>query len=126
MKSENNNSANTTLIKMGVPTIQVMQPEALSEENFCIIDVRRPDEFTGELGHIEGAQLATLGPELDHFLQKLLLSSGSKLKLLFACRSGARSATATMQALELGFEVAYNMEGGMILWNERGFKTTTA
>lgn len=106
---------NIQLIKDGVPTLQVNEPEELA--GFELIDVRRPDEFCGELGHIKGSKLNTLGEELDAYLN----SADQGQKILFICRSGARSANATLQAMSLGFKEVYNMEGGMILWNEKGF-----
>lgn len=90
---------------------------ALQSESFELIDVRRPDEFTGELGHIEGSRLVTLGPDLETELQAL----DKETTYIFICRSGGRSATATSYAQELGFKSVYNMIGGMLEWNRLGF-----
>jgi rhodanese-related sulfurtransferase len=79
-----------------------------------IVDVRRPDEFVGEYGHIPGAELVTLGPELDVYLK----SASKDAAYVFVCRSGARSGNATIQAQNLGFREVYNMQGGMIRWTE--------
>ena len=81
-----------------------------------MIDVRREDEFNGELGHIEGAELKTLGEELTEFLQ----SANKSANYLFICRSGGRSTNACRQALELGFSDCTNLNGGMMKWNELG------
>jgi rhodanese-related sulfurtransferase len=78
-----------------------------------LIDVRRPDEFTGELGHIDGARLVTLETELEGQLPQWDKSK----TYVFVCRSGQRSSRATNQALELGFKEAFNLKGGMLLWN---------
>lgn len=92
--------------------------EASSRLNeFKIIDVRRPDEFNGELGHIKGAQLVTLESDLERTLPNLSKSEA----YLFVCRSGARSGKATQMALSLGIAKAFNMTGGMIAWNAQGF-----
>lgn len=99
----------------GVPTLEVNDPTSI--DHFALIDVRRPEEFTGELGHIPGAKLCTLGEELDQFLK----TEDKSLSILFICRSGARSARATDQALALGFQKVFNMRGGMIYWNEMKF-----
>ena len=83
-----------------------------------LIDVRRPDEYTGELGHIAGTTLLTL--------DQLPMKIGSIPKdkpVIFVCRSGGRSAQATVFAMENGFTDVYNMRGGMLLWNEYGLKT---
>lgn len=82
-----------------------------------LIDVRRPDEFTGELGHIQGSRLVTLGPDLEQWLA----NSDRAEEVVFICRSGGRSGQATMMAKEKGFQFAINMQGGMIRWNELKF-----
>lgn len=86
-------------------------------ENAAIIDVRRPDEFNNELGHIAGAHLITLGPELTQFLEK----GDRTQEIIFVCRSGARSGQAMNESLKLGYTNTLNMVGGMIRWNELKF-----
>jgi sulfur dioxygenase len=84
-----------------------------------LIDVRRPDEFNGELGHIKGAKLVTLGPDLTKFLE-----NGNRAEeIVFVCRSGGRSGTAAAESIKLGYKFTINMVGGMIRWNEKKFKT---
>lgn len=97
----------------GVPTVRVEDTEEL--HGLDLVDVRRPDEFTGELGHIRGAVLKTLGPELDAHLA----SADRSRPILFICRSGVRSATATTKAMEMGFKHVFNMEGGMLGWHNK-------
>jgi rhodanese-related sulfurtransferase len=75
-----------------------------------IIDVRRPDEFTGELGHIPEASLMCLQDNFEQQISKL----DKNAPHLFVCRSGGRSARATRIALGHGFSQIYNMEGGML------------
>lgn len=82
-----------------------------------LIDVRRPDEFNGELFHIPGAKLITLGPELDAFFE----SHDKNDEIVFICRSGARSGCATLQGRTKGFSKVVNLQGGMLLWNERKY-----
>ncbi len=88
---------------------------AVTTKKLRLIDVRRPDEFNGELGHIAGAELVTLGEELNQFLEKADRSE----EIVFVCRSGGRSGQATADSLRLGFKFAANMVGGMIRWNEK-------
>ena len=83
-----------------------------------LIDVRRPDEYTGELGHAPGAALLTL----DQLPENIGTIPKGK-PIIFICRSGGRSAQASAYALEQGFTEVYNMKGGMLLWNEYGLKT---
>lgn len=106
---------NFIVTKDNIPTLQVNDPASLGE--YTLIDVRRPDEFNAELGHIEGAKLVTLGPELDLYLK----NEARNKKILFICRSSARSGKATVQAMGLGFKDVLNMEGGMLYWNEKNF-----
>lgn len=80
-----------------------------------IIDVRRPDEFNAELGHIKGAELITLGPDLMSFLE----NGDRSEEIVFVCRSGGRSGSATSESIKLGYKFTINMAGGMIRWNER-------
>ncbi|MGZ3816990.1 MAG: rhodanese-like domain-containing protein [Bdellovibrio sp.] len=79
-----------------------------------IIDVRRPDEYNNELGHIKGALLVTLGEELSKFLE----SGDRNQEIVFVCRSGGRSGTATAESLKLGYKNTMNMVGGMLRWND--------
>lgn len=85
-----------------------------------LIDVRTPEEFNGELAHIEGAELVVLGPELQDFLQK----GDRAAEIVFVCRSGARSGQATRVSQEMGYTKTVNMRGGMISWNQQGFPIT--
>jgi hydroxyacylglutathione hydrolase len=105
------------------PTYKRGVPEVSASEIFpCIgslriIDVRRSDEFWGELGHIEGAQLLTLGNEFDAWLA----AEGNREKeTLFVCRSGARSEVATLMAMKIGFKHVANLKGGMLDWVAQG------
>lgn len=88
-------------------------------DNYKIIDVRRMDEFNNELGHITGAKLATLGADLEQLLTSLPKSDN----IVFVCRSGKRSAEATKLALDKGFKHVYNLEGGMLRWNNAQLPT---
>lgn len=95
-------------------------PEVSCEDVFSnlgrvrLIDVRRPDEFNNELGHIQGAELITLGPDLTDFLEK----TNRDEEIVFVCRSGARSGVAAVESIKLGYKHTINMVGGMIRWNE--------
>jgi sulfur dioxygenase len=79
-----------------------------------LIDVRRPEEFNAELGHIEGAKLFTLGKDLTTFLE----GGDREEEIVFVCRSGGRSRTATSESIKFGYKRTVNMMGGMIQWNE--------
>jgi rhodanese-related sulfurtransferase len=97
----------------GVPEISVSQLHQ-NVGKVRIVDVRTPEEFNNELGHIKGAELVTLGPELTRFLE----NGDRSQEIAFVCRSGGRSGHATVESRRLGYNLTANMIGGMIAWNE--------
>ncbi|MFN8845911.1 MAG: MBL fold metallo-hydrolase [Bdellovibrionales bacterium] len=103
----------------GVPEITVedlfKHMNDVKTKKIRLIDVRRPDEFNNELGHIDGSELVTLGPELTQFLQ----SGDRSEEIIFICRSGGRSGTAALESIKLGYKFTINMAGGMLRWNEK-------
>ncbi len=101
------------------PEVADLDPQEVYSKlaELTIIDVRRPEEYTGPLGHIPGAQLLTLDQ-----LPTTIENINTDKPIVFVCRSGARSAQAASFALENSFKSVYNMRGGMMLWNELGLK----
>ena len=94
-----------------------MQPATLEElgRDMQVIDVREPAEFSDALGHIHGARLIPLSSlaerctELDH-----------ARPVVTVCRSGARSAQATVLLQKAGFSDVANLAGGMLRWRGEG------
>ena len=82
-----------------------------------LVDVRTPEEFSAELGHIAGAGLHCLGPDLSEFLAH----ADKEKTYVFVCRSGGRSTGAALEAQSKGFTNVFNLAGGMIYWNALGF-----
>jgi len=80
-----------------------------------IVDVREPDEFVGPLGHIRGAKLIPLG-QLTQRVDELPRDR----PLVMVCRSGARSAQATVLLQRAGFAQVANLNGGMLRWRQDG------
>ncbi|MFW7380653.1 MAG: MBL fold metallo-hydrolase [Oligoflexus sp.] len=97
----------------GVPEVSPAEL-ARHKDQVRIIDVRRPEEFNNELGHIPGAELVTLGEDLSRFLR----SSDRTQEIVFVCRSGGRSNQATVESQQLGYKKTVNLVGGMLRWNE--------
>lgn len=93
---------------------------AVHAKELQIVDVREPQEFTGELGHIAGASLIPLG-ELS--TQLALLDSA--LPTVTVCRSGGRSAQAVTLLERAGFTKAANLAGGMLEWCDHGLPIDT-
>ena len=82
-------------------------------DEVALIDVREPQEFTGELGHVPGATLVPLATLTD------AAASWDPLRdIVLVCRSGGRSARGAMELVKRGFRRVYNLRGGMLAWNE--------
>jgi glyoxylase-like metal-dependent hydrolase (beta-lactamase superfamily II)/rhodanese-related sulfurtransferase len=81
-----------------------------------IVDVREADEFNGPLGHIDGAQLVPLGALAERVKQL-----DTEVPIVTVCRSGARSAQATVLLKKAGFEKVANLSGGMLRWRAQRF-----
>lgn len=97
------------------PGVLDVSPTEVQEKktSIRIIDVRQPEEYVGELGHIPGSELMVLGT-----LPDMLTALSRSEDIVFVCRSGGRSAQAVTYAQGLGFQSVYNMKGGMMLWND--------
>ncbi len=91
-----------------------VQAAAARLDEYRIVDVREPDEFTGPLGHVRDSELLPLAQVAE---------SASALRgrpLLIVCRSGRRSGEACETLMGLGVTDVTNLAGGMIAWNEAG------
>lgn len=91
---------------------------AQKKDQVVLIDVRQPEEYQGDLGHIPGSKLIALDTLPDH-----LGELPKDRTVVFVCRSGGRSARAAAFAMENGLQDVYNLKGGMILWNELHLQT---
>ena len=114
-KEDMTNTADTDWapLAMTFAGIWELQPDCVAENpgRAQVLDVREPDEFTGSLGHIKGAKLIPLGTLLNNMEQL------SKEKpVVVVCRSGARSAQATVMLKNAGFAKVANLAGGMLRW----------
>ncbi len=90
-----------------------IQPQWLEEngDKVQIVDVREREEFDGPVGHIRGAKLIALG-ELTARAGEL----SREQPIVTVCRSGGRSAQATVILRQAGFEQVANLAGGMLRW----------
>lgn len=111
-----NKKSNRVLRPQMVDGIPEVTPEDVKYNlgKVKLIDVRQKEEFNNEYGHIPGAVMFTLGPELVEFLEK----GDRSEEMAFVCRSGGRSGQATKLSLDLGYKFTANLVGGMIRWNE--------
>jgi rhodanese-related sulfurtransferase len=95
-----------------------IRPDALEETaaRVQIVDVREPDEYHGSLGHIHDAKLIPLG---TLGARKGELSPDRPI--VAVCRSGARSAQASVLLQRAGFNDVANLAGGMLRWRSEGY-----
>ena len=94
-----------------IQEITVMDATAGREQS-VLLDVREADEW--EAGHAPAAKWVPLGE-----LESARFSIPINRRVVCVCRSGARSAKATAQLVQWGFD-AVNMAGGMKAWAAEG------
>jgi rhodanese-related sulfurtransferase len=82
-----------------------------------LLDVRGPDEWEGELGHLDGAVLIPVD-ELDARLDELPSERNSTIMVY--CRSGRRSARAAWILFLQGYERILNLDGGLTAYRDDG------
>jgi sulfur dioxygenase len=97
-----------------LPQLQEFDPNTVSSlGHYRVVDVRQPEEFYGQLGHIEGAEsvpLATVSARA---------TLGVKEEpILVVCHAGGRATSAGELLLEMGFKEVANLTGGMVAWSE--------
>lgn len=85
----------------------------MGDENTVVLDVREPNEFMKS--HIENAVNIPLG-KLEEQLGKL--EKHKKHPIIVTCQSGARSVPACKTLTKSGFDVVFNMLGGMQAWED--------
>ena len=86
--------------------------ETQKEEDYLLVDVRQPEEYAQ--AHIPGSKLMPLG-----VLESRLVDLSPDVNVVFYCRSGARSRTASLMAAGSGIALKkiYNLSGGIMAWN---------
>jgi sulfur dioxygenase len=97
-----------------------IQPAVLEErrarrDDIQLVDVREPAEFADALGHLQGARsipLAELGARIGEL--------DAQRPVVAICRSGARSAQATVLLRKAGLDKVANLAGGMLRWRAEG------
>jgi rhodanese-related sulfurtransferase len=97
------------------PEIFDVTPQEVLESasHLTLIDVREIPEYTGELGHVAGSKLVVLST-----IPQNIKSIPTEKPVVFICRSGGRSSQAASFAKAQGFNNVFNMQGGMLLWNQ--------
>jgi sulfur dioxygenase len=101
-------------VRLTYGSVKEIDPQWVAEnlDQVHILDVRGADEFTGELGHIEAAQLVPLGD-----LEGRVGDIPTDQPVVAVCKSGRRSAQATVILKKQGFQDVASLRGGMLSWN---------
>lgn len=87
--------------------------EQMKESSSQIVDVRTPEEFSA--GHITNA--VNMDVTADGFEQQIESLDKEKPVMVY-CKSGGRSARAASILKEKGFKNVYDLDGGIIGWEE--------
>ena len=104
------------------PRVKNLQPDevanGLQEGRMLLVDVREPNEI-----EVEAFPDAVVVP-LSQFDPAAIPDPQGK-QVVFACRSGNRSVTASLAAQAAGLPYNSHLAGGIKLWKELGLKTVT-
>ncbi|WP_026818888.1 molybdopterin-synthase adenylyltransferase MoeB [Arthrobacter castelli] len=90
----------------------MLEARGRGDDDFELIDVREPGEY--EIVNIPGSVLVPKAKIIDGDA----LARFSGRKLVFHCKSGARSAEALAVAQRAGFDSAVHVDGGVAAWVE--------
>ena len=86
----------------------------LESKDFPLINVHIPYE-----GEIEGTDLFIPYNEIESNLDRL--PADKDTRLVVYCRSGSMSAIAARTLVRLGYTDVWNLDGGMIAWQQAGY-----
>lgn len=87
--------------------------QGLKDGNLVLVDVREPNETAVE--RFPGAVLVPLSS-----FDPATIPAPPGTEVVFACRSGRRSVTASLAAQEHGFEYNSHLAGGILAWKAAG------
>ncbi len=91
----------------------------ISEKDIKLIDCRTLTEYRS--GHIKNAvNIDIYSPDFQEKISKLDKSE----KYIIYCQTGSRSSAGVGLMDRLGFTEVYNMVGGVMDWDNNGFKLT--
>jgi rhodanese-related sulfurtransferase len=90
----------------------------LAEHRYLLVDVREHNEIAAE-----SYPDAVVVP-LSAFDASLIPDPQGR-EVVFACRSGRRSVTASQMAQEQGYPYDAHLEGGILAWKASGLPTRT-
>ena len=104
------------------PSVRDLTPQdvarGLEEGRMVLVDVREPNETA--LERFPGAVLVPLSA-----FDAAAIPDPAGRDVVFACRSGRRSVTASLAAQEQGFRYGSHLAGGILAWKAAGLPTET-
>lgn len=86
----------------------------LKDKNFLLVNVHVPFE-----GNIADTDLSIPYNQIEQNLSQL--PSDKNIKIVLYCRSGRMSAIAAEKLVGLGFANIWNLDGGMLDWEQAGY-----
>lgn len=92
--------------------------KGMAEGRYLLVDVREPNEVAAE------AYPGSVVVPLSSFDPASLPDPQGK-QVVFACRSGKRSVTASLSAQASGLPYDKHLAGGMLAWKAAGLPTRT-
>ena len=92
--------------------------QGLAEGRLLLVDVREPNEVA-----VESYPQALVVP-MSQFDPAAIPDPAGK-EVVFACRSGRRSVTASLAAQDAGFPYVSHLAGGILAWKAAGLPTKT-
>ena len=110
-------SQSSSLVEPVIETITVATfAEGIENlDSVQLVDVRTPSEYNR--GTIEGSH------HINFYQEDFIWQLGIQLKkykpVYVFCHSGKRSGEAAILMKELGFKKIYNLEGGLMAWNNK-------
>lgn len=104
-------------------TVEMISPLQVYEavygsDSLQLIDVRTPEEFS--VNHLKNAQNICVTD--DDFRKQVTILDKEKPVYVY-CRSGKRSARAAEILKQMGFTKVYDLQGGIMEWQENELET---
>lgn len=114
----NNNTSETSNVKLSNIDAQQFKTAIENNDAITLIDVRTEDEYNA--GHIDGALNINING--SSFADEIAKLDKNKPVYVY-CLSGGRSSNAANYMSQQGFKEIYNMQGGIMAWNNAKFET---